>query len=201
MGETPPGRGQWRENGRRAAECAAVGLLVTAFSIPVVTAGAAWIAAATIFASWTREEEPPLLATFTRTVRAQWRTGLVFELAAVVIAAVGYLDTRFAWAAGVPGARVEVVALLALTGVAAALLLLAVVVRAGTGAPPIECARQAAAIAVGAPWTVPALAAAVAVCVVLVLVVPAFVLLIAGPLGFAAAAVHARATVEPDPAG
>src|SRR6266700_5755437 len=98
------------ESGRRAAECAAVGLLWTAFSIPVVTAGAAWIAAATIFDAWSRGEEPPLVSTFVTTLRTQMRAGLAAQLAFAAVAVAAYFDIRIAGAAHVPGARIETVA-------------------------------------------------------------------------------------------
>src|SRR5262249_4328958 len=147
QGMTAPVRAQrvaaWRENTRLAADCAAVGLLVTAFSLPIVTAGAGWIAAERIFDAWTRDDEPPMVRTFTETVNKRWGIGLALQAIAAAIVAVGYFDIRFAWAAKVPGAHIEVVALAILCAGAAALLLLTVVRVASTDGSLASAFRDA----------------------------------------------------------
>jgi uncharacterized membrane protein YesL len=199
-------REQWiarqLENGRRAAECAAVGLLWTLFSLPIVTAGAAWQAAAAVFDAWTRDEEPPLLATFVAAMRTQLRTGLLAQGALAVIAAVGYFDIRVAGAAHVPGAWLEVLALALLAAVAVGLILLALADRAHAGGGVRDSLRGALALAGAAPWAVPLVVLAAAVCATLVAIIPALLLIVTGPLAYAVSVVHARARprLEPTPA-
>jgi uncharacterized membrane protein YesL len=199
-------REQWvarqLENGRRAAECAAVGLLWTAFSLPVVTAGAAWLAAATVFDGWTRDEEPRLVATFVAALRTQLRTGLLAQVALAVTGTVGYFDIRFAGAARVPGAWLEMLAVGLLAAVAAGLILLALADRAHTGGGVAGSLRGALALAGAAPWALPVVVLAAAVCATLVAIIPALVLIVAGPLAYAVSVVHARARLrfEPTPA-
>src|SRR5215471_15513529 len=125
-----PDRQRWLdghlESGRRAAECAAAGLLWTAFSIPVFTAGAAWIAAATIFDAWSRGEEPPLVSTFATALRTQLRAGL---------------------AAHLPGGRIEAVAAGLIAAGLTGIIQLAVAQRAHAGTGVLASARAALAIA------------------------------------------------------
>lgn len=181
------------EHIRRGAECAGVGLVWALFSLPVVTAGAAWIAAATIFAAWARREEPPVFATFARVVPRQLGAGLAGELTAAVIIAVVSLDVRFALAARVPGAWPEA-ALLAVLGAAAlAIVLLAAHTRADSGGTAGECIRAALTLCTALPWVLPLLVTAVGVAAVLIALVPAFALVLAGPVSFAVCAVATRA--------
>jgi len=187
------------DNLRRTAECAAVGLLWTAFSIPVVTAGAAWIAAATIFDAWTRGEEPPLLSTFVTAVRRRLLIGLVAQLVVAVVAVVAYLDIRFASAAHVPGANLEVAAVGLFAAGAIGVVQLALAHHARTGQPSRDAVRQAWIIARSAPWVVPLVVVATAVCAGLVALVPALILFIAGPLAYAVSVAYARAVAtHPD---
>jgi uncharacterized membrane protein YesL len=193
-----PARQRWidghLESGRRAAECAAVGLLWTAFSIPVVTAGAAWIAAATIFDAWSRDEEPPLVSTFVTTLRTQMRAGLVVQVAFAAVAVVAYFDIRIAGAAHVPGARIETVAVGLIAAGVIGIIQMAVAQRARTGTGVLESVRAALAIAGVAPWTLPLVIVATAVCAAVVALIPASMLIIAGPLAYAVSVVYARAT-------
>jgi uncharacterized membrane protein YesL len=188
------------EHGRRAAECAAVGALWTAFSLPVVTAGAAWLAAASVFDAWTRDEEPKLLATFVAALRTQLRTGLVAEVALAFIGAAGYFDIRFAGAAHVPGAWLEMLALGLIAAVATGLILLALAERANTGGGVRDSVRGALALAGAAPWAVPVVVLAAAVCAILVAIIPALLIVLAGPLAYAVSVVHARARLSFAPA-
>jgi uncharacterized membrane protein YesL len=196
-------REQWiarqLENGRRAAECAAVGLLWIAFSLPVVTAGAAWLAAATVFDAWTRDEEPRLLATFVTALRVHLRTGLLAQAALAAIAAVGYFDIRVARAAHVFGAWLEMSAVALLAAAAVGLILIALAEVAHTGGAVRDGLRGALALAGTAPWAVPLVVFAAAVCVTLVAIIPALVLIVAGPLAYAVSVVHARARLRLDP--
>ncbi|GIH18796.1 DUF624 domain-containing protein [Rugosimonospora africana] len=188
------------ENGRLAAECAAVGLLWAAFSLPVVTAGAAWLAAATVFDAWTRDEEPKLLPTFVAALRTQLRTGLIAEVALAVIGAAGYFDIRFAGAAHVPGAWLERLALALIAAGAAGLVLLVLADRAHTGGGVRDSLRGALALAGAAPWAVPLVVFAAAVCATLVAIIPALLLIVAGPLAYAVSVVHARARLRSESA-
>lgn len=192
------------DNLRRTAECMAVGLLWTAFSIPIVTSGAAWIAAATIFDAWAHGEEPPLFATFVAAVRRQLVPGLFAQIAVVAIAAVGYFDVRFAGAARVPGARIEMIAVALVAATSIAVIQLAVARGAHTGQRPRDAVRDAWAIVRSAPWTVLVVIMGTAICVGLVMLVPAFIVFMAGPLGYAVSAVYARASAQAErdwPAG
>jgi uncharacterized membrane protein YesL len=181
------------ESGRRAAECAAAGLLWTAFSIPIFTAGAAWIAVAAIFDAWSRGEEPPLVSTFVTALRTQLRAGLAAQAAFAAVAAVAYFDIRVAAAAHIPGARIEAVAIGLIAAGATGIIQLAVAQRAHAGTGMLASARAALVIAGAAPWTLPLLIVATAVCAAVVALIPALLLVMAGPLAYAVSAVYARA--------
>jgi hypothetical protein len=132
-----------RERMRRASECALLGVLWLVFSLPVVTSGAAWLAVARVCTAWADDVEPPLLRTFVDTIRRRWLTGLALQAVAIGVAAVPYLDLRFALAAHLPGARLEAAALavLAVFGLGSALL---AVPAAGAGAGPSSTAGAGA---------------------------------------------------------
>jgi uncharacterized membrane protein YesL len=192
------------ENVRRVAECAAVGMLWTLFSIPLVTAGAAWIAAAKVFNAWLRnDEEPPLVATFVGAMRKQLRAGAAAEFAVLVASGIAYLDIRFAAAARVPGAAVEMVAVALVAAVAIGVVQLAVARRAHTDQRMRDCVRDVWTMARLKPWSLVLVVIATATCAGLVAIVPALVLLMAGPLGFAVSAVYTRASAgfHAEPAG
>jgi uncharacterized membrane protein YesL len=171
------------------------------FSLPVVTAGAAWLAAATVFEGWSRDEEPPLLATFVGALRSQLRTGLLAELAAAVIGVIAYFDIRFAGAAQLPGAHLDMVAIALLAAAALGIVQLAVAQRAHTGSGPRDSVRGAVALARSTPWALPLVIFATAICATLVALIPALILLVAGPLAYAISVVHARARQRLEPAG
>ncbi len=183
-----------RELVRRAADCAAVGLLWTLFSLPVVTAGAAWLAASQIFTGWARDDEPPLVRTFVTAVRGEVRVGLALAGSVFGAIAVAYLDARFAVAAHVPAARLETLAVIALAAVAVALLLLAAAHRARYATEWRVSLRAAGDLARAQPWSVPVVVLALITAAALVLVVPAFILFIAGPAAFAVSVTFTRAT-------
>jgi uncharacterized membrane protein YesL len=179
---------------RRAAECAAVGFVWFVFSLPLVTAGGAWAAAASIFQAWTRGEEPPLLRTFAREIRAQFLPGLATELCVALIVAIAYFDVRVATASRMPGFAVEAVAVVAIAAIAIGVLLLGVAHRAATGAAWADSVRGAVLLCRRRPWAPVVVVFAVAIAVALILVLPAFVGIMAGPACFATGAVYTRAS-------
>jgi uncharacterized membrane protein YesL len=179
---------------RRAAECAAVGFVWFVFSLPLVTAGGAWAAAASIFQAWNRGEEPPLLRTFARQVRAQFLPGLLTELCVVAVVAIAYFDVRVATASRMPGFVVEAVAVVAIAAIALGVLLLSFAHRAATGSAWTESLRDTVLLCRTRPWAPLVVVFAVAVSAALILVLPAFVAIMAGPTCFAACAVYTRAS-------
>ena len=182
-----------RETIRRAADCAAVGVLFFVFSIPIFTAGAAWAAGAEIFAAWVRDEEPPLFRTFLRVVRRDLLSGFLALLVGVLIVATAYFDVRVALASRMPGFVVEALALCVIAGACLATLLFAFAHRAATSHTWMASVRAAVRLGRSRPWAPAVVLLALAVAACLVAAVPAFVALIAGPVGFAVAVVHARA--------
>lgn len=182
-----------RESVRRAAECALLGVVWTVFSLPLVTAGAAWAAVAEVCACWHRAEEPPLVTTFAAVVRREFAAGTAMAIAGLAAAALPALELRVTLAARVPGARVEAAALAVVGGVALSLVLLTFPQRSATGEPWTRCVRTVVSLASARLWVVPLTAVAVAVAGFLVVVYPPLILMIAGPVGYAVSAVHARA--------
>jgi uncharacterized membrane protein YesL len=178
---------------RRAAECALLGVVWTVFSLPVVTAGGAWSAVAEVCAAWHRDEEPPLLKTFAAVVRRDLAGGLAMLAAAVGAGVLPAIEIRVALAAGLPGARLEAVALAIVGAVAVSVLLLAFPQHVATGTPWLSSLRGAVALATARPWVIAATAVGVAIPGFLVVIYPPFALLIAGPAGYAVSAVHTRA--------
>lgn len=185
--------GVW-ETVRRAADCAAVGVLFFVFSIPLFTAGAAWAACAEIFAAWVRDEEPPLIRTFLRVMRRDLPSGFLALLAGVLIVAFAYFDVRVALTSRMPGFVVEAAALCLIAAACVATLLFAFAHRAATGQTWMTSVRAAVQLGRIRPWAPAVVLLALAVAASLVAVVPAFAALIAGPVGFAVAVVHARAS-------
>jgi uncharacterized membrane protein YesL len=183
-----------RETVRRAADCAAVGVLVVVFSIPLFTAGAAWAAGAEIFAAWVRDEDPPLFRTFLRVVRRDLLSGVLALLAGVLIVAIAYFDIRVAIASRMPGFAVEAAAVCLIAAACLAALLLAFAHRAATSQKWMASVLAAVRLCRSRPWAPAVVLLALVVAAALVAAVPAFVALIAGPVGFAVAVVHARAS-------
>ncbi len=181
------------ESLRRAAECALLGIVWFACSLPVITAGAGWAAVAEVCDAWLRGEEPPLLRSFARTVRRELAHGLVLDLVALLLAALPYLEVRIALAERLPGGPVDSGALCLLAAAALTVFLLAFPVRAATRAPWPEAFRQSAGLCRNCPWAAVLAAAAVGTGVILVLAFPPLIVLIAGPVGYALTVVHARA--------
>ncbi|WP_030898045.1 hypothetical protein [Streptomyces sp. NRRL F-5126] len=198
------------EQVRTAAETMAVGVLFAVFSLPLVTAGAAWCAGAEIFASWHAKREPALLRTFTRAVGRNLAAGFVAECAVLVPLAAAWFEVHVVVRSRMPGYQVEAVALALLGAAAAGFVLLTAACRAedavadrrashgGTpgGAPASwgAAVRRAADLTRTAPSALVLVVTGCAFCVVLVALIPAFAAFMAGPLAFAVSAVVARGT-------
>jgi hypothetical protein len=194
------------EQVRTAAETMAVGVLFAAFSLPLVTAGAAWCAAAEVFAGWHAGREPRLLRTFARTVRRDLAAGLALECAVLVPLAAAWFEAHLVVRSRLPGFPVEATALVALGAAAAAFVLLTAGCRAaalaraqplGRSATAPAASWSAAARSAGdlmrtAPSSLVLVVTAGAFCAVLVALIPAFAGFMAGPLAFAVSAVVAR---------
>lgn len=181
-----------RESGRRAAECALLGVIWTACSLPVVTAGAAWSAVAEICHAWNSGEEPPLVRTFASVIRRDFLGGLGMT-ALGLAAAAPLLEARLSLAARLPVARAEAGALALIGAAAISVVALAFPYRAAVGAGWRDSLRAAVALVVARPWVVPLVAVALGLPAFLVIVFPAFVVFIGGPAGYAVSAVHAKA--------
>ena len=187
-----PRRERIRETARLASECALLGVVWLLFSLPVVTSGAAWLGVARVATAWTQGIEPPLLRTFASTLRHRFGAGLALQLLAIGIGAVPYLELRVVLAAGLPGARVEAVALAVLAAAGLAVVLLAAPA-AALGQPATVALRHALALLRRAPWAGPLAVGALAAGGIILYLLPVLVVVMAGPVGFAIAAVWARA--------
>ncbi|HEX6527112.1 MAG TPA: DUF624 domain-containing protein [Streptosporangiaceae bacterium] len=181
-----------RENLRRAAECALLGVIWTVCSLPVVTAGAAWSAVAEICHAWNSGEEPPLVRTFASVIRRDFLGGLGMTVLGIAAAA-PLLEARVSLTARLPAARAEAGALVLVGAAAISVVALAFPYRAAAGAGWRDSLRAAFALAAARPWVVPLVAVALGLPVFLVIIYPAFVVFIGGPAGYAVSAVHARA--------
>jgi uncharacterized membrane protein YesL len=175
-----------------AAETMAIGLLWLVFSLPLVTAGGAWCAAAEVTAAWQRGEEPPLVRTFVQVTRRDLRAGLgLIGIAVGVFLTIG-LDAWIAAGMRLPGYLIEVAALGVVGAGFLAATALTVALRAATG-----CDWRTAIATIRAPavlgWRAPALVVvAMGLAAALVLIVPAFAGFIAGPIAFAASVAVTR---------
>ncbi|GHH79680.1 hypothetical protein GCM10018793_33130 [Streptomyces sulfonofaciens] len=187
---------EWAEQVRLAAETMAVGVLVVLFSLPLVTAGAAWCAAAEITAGWHRQREPALLRTFARTVRRDLLPGFAVQCAVLAVAAVALVEVRVVLASRLPGYPVEAAALALLGAGAVAFALFTVACRAaGPGSAPRswgDALRTAGRRVRSAPATLVLVVAACACVAALIAVIPAFAGFMAGPLAYAVSVVAAR---------
>jgi hypothetical protein len=184
----------WLESVRRASECALLGIAWFVCSLPVVTAGAAWAAVAHVCHAWSAGEEPPLARTFCRAVRRELAPGVVLGLLGCASVALPYLEARTALAARLPGALPESVALGLLGAAWLAVLLLAFGERASAGTGWRESLRRSARLCRERPLAPAGSVIALAIGIVLVLVFPPLIVLIAGPVGYAVSAIHARAS-------
>jgi uncharacterized membrane protein YesL len=182
-----------REGLRRASECALLGVLWLAFSVPVITAGAAWLAVARVCTAWAGEVEPPLLRTFVETIRRRFLTGLALQAIAVGVAAVPYLEFRVTLAARLPGARLEAAALAVLAAVALGAVLLSVPAAAAGGLRALPALKAGVLVVRAAPWAAPAAVGALAAGAAIVYLLPVLAVVMAGPVGFAVSAIWVRA--------
>ncbi|MBP0461653.1 hypothetical protein [Streptomyces montanisoli] len=208
------------EQVRTAAETMAVGVLFAVFSLPLVTAGAAWCAGAEIVASWHAKREPALLRTFTRAVGRNLAAGFVVEGAVLVPLAAAWFEVHVVVRSRMPGYPVEAVALALLGAAAAGFVLLTAAFRAadavtvagrrtshgGTPGGPSSgpsgrapaswgaAVRRAADLTRATPSALVLVVTGCAFCVVLVALIPAFAAFMAGPLAFAVSTVVARGT-------
>ncbi|MFG1811872.1 DUF624 domain-containing protein [Streptomyces sp. NPDC049040] len=189
------------EQVRTAAETMAVGALFLLFSLPVVTAGAAWCAAAEVVAGWHRKRELPLLRTFAAVVRRDLAAGLVVEGALLAVGALTWFEVHVVLGARMPGYPVEAAALALLGGLAGGSVLLVVACRAGAERSWRDAVRDAAGHARSMPSTLPLVVTAMAFTAVLIAIVPAFAGFMAGPLAFAVSAVVTRNRNAGLPAG
>lgn len=180
------------EQVRTAAETMAVGALFLLFSLPVVTAGAAWCAAAEVVAGWHRKRELPLLRTFAAVVRRDLVAGLVVEGALLAVAVLTWFEVHVVLGARMPGYALEAAALALLGGLLAGFVLLTVASRAGAVRSWRTAVRDAADQARSMPTTLPLVVTAMAFTAVLIAIVPAFAGFMAGPLAFAVSVVVAR---------
>jgi hypothetical protein len=177
---------------RAAAETMAIGALFLVFCLPVVTAGAAWCAAAEIVAAWHRHQEPPLWRTFTRVVRRDLRAGFALQCGLLAVAAVVWSEVHVVLDSRMPGYGFEAGALTLLGAGVSAFVLLTVASRAAAGSSWREAVHAAAARTREAPSTLLLVVTALAFVAALIAVIPAFAGFMAGPLAFAVSAVVAR---------
>lgn len=170
----------------------AVGVLFLLFSLPVVTAGAAWCAAAEVTAGWHQKREPALVRTFARVVRRDLRAGFVAQCAVVAVVAATWFEVRVVLASRLPGYPVEAAALALLGAGAVAFVLLTVACRAAEPTPWATAVRTAAAHARLMPTTLLLVVTGCVFVAALVAVIPAFAAFMAGPLAYAVSTVVAR---------
>jgi hypothetical protein len=182
-----------RESLRRASECALLGVLWLVFSLPVVTAGAAWLAVARVCTAWAHDVEPPLVRTFLWAIRHRLATGLALQAIAAAAAVLPYLELRVALAADIPGARLEAALLAALAAGALSVTLLSVPAAAAEGLTARAALAEALTLVRAAPWAAAAALAALAAGAAVVYLLPVLAVVMAGPVGFAVSAVWVRA--------
>lgn len=180
------------EQVRTAAETMAVGVLFLLFSLPVVTIGASWCAAAEVVAGWHRKRELPLLRTFAAVVRRDLAAGLAVEGVLLAVAALTWFEVHVVLGARMPGYALEAAALAVLGGLLAGFVLLTVACRAGAVESWRGAVRTAADQSRAMPSTLPLVVTAMAFTAALIAIVPAFAGFMAGPLAFAVSVVVAR---------
>lgn len=189
------------EQVRTAAETMAVGALFLVFSLPLVTAGAAWCAAAEVVAGWHRGREAPLLRTFARVVRRDLWPGLALQGAVLAVLAVTWFEVHAVLGSRIPGRPVEAAALVVAGAAAVAFALVAAGCRAAGRTSWRDGLRTAARLSAAAPATVPLAVTALACVAALVAVIPAFAGFMAGPLAYAVSVTVARAAGRTEEAG
>lgn len=181
---------------RRASECALLGALWFIFSIPIVTAGAAWCAVAEICRDWAHGHEPPLLPTFAKAVRRNLGRGLLLEAVLAVLVGLAYFESRVTVLAGLPAAGAERIALTALSACAVALALLSVEAQADCRRSWLSLVPQLANVVLQRPWVVPASIGSLGAAAALVYLMPPLAVFMAGPAGYAMSAIYQRLDVQ-----
>jgi hypothetical protein len=131
-------------------------------------------------------------------MRRDFACGLMLE-AAVGLLAVLWLEARMVTAGHLPGATAETAALHVLAAICAVIVLLAVPARAALGLRPGAALRHASGLCLRRWWVAAAAAAAAATGALLTWAFPPLIVLIAGPVGFALMAIHARASAPEHP--
>jgi Protein of unknown function, DUF624 len=190
--ELPQGFGA-RETAGRAAECALLGALWLLFSLPLITAGAAWLAVCEVCDDWSRGVEPPLLRTFVGSVRHRLVQGLALELLAISVVLLPVLELRIAVIAGLPGVALEATMLGLLAAGGVALVLLACCETATGGVGPGAALRAAARLWLAVPWAGAGVLLVVLVGLGLVWLMPVLGVIMGGPVGFAVMVIWLRA--------
>lgn len=180
------------ESLRRASECAVLGALWFVFAVPLVTAGAAWCAAAEICNEWAAGKEPPLFRTFAAATRRNLGRGVLLATVLAVAAAVPYFEERVAAVSRIPGAGAERVGLSVVSMCCIALVLLAVGGQASGSRPWYGMLAEVAGRAWSRPWVVPTAVLAVGAGVVLIYAIPPLLVFMAGPMGYALSALSQR---------
>ncbi|MET8848940.1 DUF624 domain-containing protein [Amycolatopsis sp. NPDC004625] len=200
-------RTRWRTGLGDFSDCLLAGLLVALASVPVVTAGPAFVAGCRVLDRTRRDIGSPLWTTFWADFRSAARGGVFFGLSC--LAAVVLFAVDLAVVASMPGAGVlrPALGVLAVAGVVVAVRTCEVVATGslaqgraagrwpeGAGHTPlwrpafVTAARETAA----APGKGLLLAAAAGIAVLLVWMLPILALVVAGPLALAAVATGGR---------
>ncbi|WP_410565398.1 DUF624 domain-containing protein [Amycolatopsis sp. cmx-4-61] len=181
---------RWRTGLGDFSDCLLAGLLVALASVPVVTAGPAFVAGCRVLDRARRGVGSPLWTTFWADFRSVVRGGVGFGLGCLVAVVLFAVDLEVV--ASMPGAGVLRPALgaLAAAGVVLAVRTCELV---ATGAPAWCRAFGAAARETAAdPKNGLLLAAALGIAGLLVWMLPILALVVAGPLALAAVATGGR---------
>lgn len=183
-------RTRWRTGLGDFSDCLLAGLLVALASVPVVTAGPAFVAGCRVVDRTRHDVGGPLWTTFWADFRSAARGGVLFGLGCLGAVAVFAVD--LAVMASMPGAGVLRPALwvLAVAGVVVAVRTCEVVATGGSAWRPafVTAARETAAD----PRNAVLLAAAAGLAGLLVWMLPILALVVAGPVALAAVATGGR---------
>ncbi|MGI5131267.1 hypothetical protein ACQEVB_30995 [Pseudonocardia sp. CA-107938] len=189
--------GGWKEQLRRVAELALVGVVAVLVSTPVVTVGAVVATLSWAVAHWIEHDELPRWTALAREVRRRLLPGVLVGPAAVLVVLVVAAQVRWLGSGVVPGGTGALVAVLVATSTLLAAVLLAV--------PQLAHLGWRAALAAG--WTtllrVPlsgaAALGATIIAVLLGVLLPGIAFVLPAVLVLALHAVHR--TVAAPPAG
>ncbi len=183
-------RTQWRTGLSDFSDCLLAGVLVALASVPVVTAGPAFVAGCRVLDRARHDVGGPLWTTFWADFRSAARGGVIFGLGCLAAVVLFAVDLEVV--ASMPGSGVLRPALwvLAVAGVVVAVRTCEVV---ATGGPAwrrafVTAARETAAD----PGRALLLAAALGLAVLLVWMLPILALVVAGPVALAAVATGGR---------